>query len=152
MPCFPSSPWVTAGCWWELGWADPCFLGSGEWASRSYILPLCTWSSGARHFPICSVHMLYGFKIPWELACIWRPLLAKKPLSPLNSKLHKEPCEGEKPRGRSRLSPRWPCLPCHPKLLHPGSLPPLGIWPEPLTAWDRPGAAGDGFCWCCATT
>jgi len=150
-PCFPSSLWVTVGCWWGSVGADPRFPGSDEWGSQSCVLHFCTWSSGARRFPICSVHTLYGFKPPWGLARIWRLLLAKNPLSPLNSGLHKEPCEVEESPGRSRLPPHQPCLPCCPSLPLPGSLLPAGFWPEPLAAWDRPGGAGGRFCWCCAT-
>lgn len=145
--CFLPSTWVTVGCWWEPVQADPRFPGSDEWELQSSVLPLRTWSSGARHFPICSVHMRYGFKTPWGLACIWSLLLAKKPLSPLNSKLYKEPCEAEESRDRSRRSPCQPCLPCRSTLLHPGSLPLLGIWQSP----SLPGTE-QGFCWCCVTT
>lgn len=130
------SPLHTGECWWEPVWADPCFPGSEEWELQSSVLPLCTWSSGAQHFPICSVHMRYGFKTPWGLACIWSLLLAKKPLSPLNSKLYKEPCEAEESRDRSRLS-AVPALPLHPPA--PRLAATLGDLAKPFAAWDRTG-------------
>lgn len=68
--------------------------GAVAFSSQSCLMRVCAWSLGARHFPICYMHMLYRFKAPWGLACIWRQLLAKN-LSPLNSKLRKEPLEVE---------------------------------------------------------
>lgn len=80
-PCLPCSPRVTGNCWWELVRADPLFPGSIKWELWSYVLPLCI---GARGFPICSMHMLYGLQ-PVGAGMHLRALLAKKPLSPLNS-------------------------------------------------------------------
>lgn len=84
--------------------------GAVAFSSRSCLERVCAWSLGARHFPICYMHMLHGFKAPWGLACIWRQLLAKN-LSPLKSKLHKGPLEVENAVAQAGCLPlQAPCL------------------------------------------